>query len=294
MPVYNGEDYLSEAIQSVINQTYSEWKLLLIDDCSTDRSRDIIEQFSGDSRISKLYHANNCGLYGSLVKAVSHINSEWIVILMQDDRLKPGYLEEMFSIVKHYPESKAFWATEDLIDRDGQMLRKGSETSRIEVINPGISPWLSILRRGCIWTISGSLTHRSLFLSDPFRIDLPHCGDYDWLLRTIRREIFVYYEKALTEIRIHEKQASTSNLKSGQDIKEYHSIINNNLCNYSQEISQLKTLHISLQWAKAMSLRMISSFLKGNLYYAAFLGWYTLKFLSLPFTYKRMNNATNT
>lgn len=287
IPIYNGENYLDEAIQSVINQTCDKWKLLLADDQSTDKSRDIIEKCLKDSRISKLYHDRNYGLYGGLAKVVPHVNSEWIVILMQDDRLKPTYLEEMASVITRHPEVKAFWGTEDLINQEGQRLKQGLETSRIEVISPGRSPWISILKRGCIWTISGSLTHKSLLLTTPFKADLPHCGDYDWLLRAIRKETFIYYQQALIELRIHELQASTSNLKLGRDIREYHSILRENLFTNPEAVTRSQVLGISLYRIKGMVIRMLSALSKGSFQHATFLGWYILKLLALPFQYKK-------
>jgi glycosyltransferase involved in cell wall biosynthesis len=293
IPIYNGKAYLDEAVQSIINQTYSRWKLLLVDDKSTDHSRDIIEKYLEDSRIAKIYHDKNHGLYGSLIEVIPYVTSEWIVILMQDDRLKPEYLEELMSVIENHPDSKALWGTEDLIDQNGQILREGMKTSRIEIINPGISPWFNILQRGCVWTISGSFTRRDLFISVPFRSDLPHCGDYDWLLRAVREESFIYYDKALIEIRIHDHQASSTNLRIGQDTKEHYSIVKNNLCLYSNEVSLVKGLYLSFQWIKVISKRIMASSLKGRFNHTALLGLYALKYLSLPFICKRINSTVN-
>lgn len=53
MPAYNAEEYISEAVQSVMAQTYENWELLIIDDCSTDSTANIVKQFSDvDSRIT--------------------------------------------------------------------------------------------------------------------------------------------------------------------------------------------------------------------------------------------------
>jgi glycosyltransferase involved in cell wall biosynthesis len=52
MPVYNGEKYLRQSIESVIQQTYKDWELIIVNDCSTDNSRDIMQSYAdADSRI---------------------------------------------------------------------------------------------------------------------------------------------------------------------------------------------------------------------------------------------------
>ncbi|VEI48624.1 Putative lipooligosaccharide biosynthesis protein [Actinobacillus equuli] len=54
MPVYNAEEYIEEAIKSVLNQTYSNWELILVDDCSTDNSCNVIQKYLLDARIKFL------------------------------------------------------------------------------------------------------------------------------------------------------------------------------------------------------------------------------------------------
>src|SRR5437016_8653923 len=96
LPVYNGTRYLNEAIVSVLRQSYSNWKLLIVDDASVDDPTAIIRQHV-DSRITYVRRDRNVGLYSSLSYSVSSAASDWISILMQDDKLKPNYLQEMIS-----------------------------------------------------------------------------------------------------------------------------------------------------------------------------------------------------
>jgi glycosyltransferase involved in cell wall biosynthesis len=294
IPVYNGEYCLRTAIESVIKQTHCELKLLLVDDCSTDQSRVIIEEYlARDARISRLYHNNNYGLYGSLVKAINHVDSEYIVILMQDDHLKCCYLEEMNKLLNKYPEILAFWGTEDLIDETGEIFRYGLDTARCEVISHGVQSWISVLSRGCIWIISGSLTARSLLLRYPFRVDLPHCGDYEWLLRVIRKYDFVYYERPLSEIRIHKRAASSNNLRTGKDIEEQYAIIHQNLLNYRDDIPWRTLILISFRRAKLIARRVVGQFFRGEFTFSMLFVQYIFMYLYLPLTKFKSSNYTN-
>lgn len=60
MPVYNGEKYLKQSIESVIQQTYKDWELIIVNDCSTDKSRDIMQSYAdADSRIRIVDNGRN-------------------------------------------------------------------------------------------------------------------------------------------------------------------------------------------------------------------------------------------
>ncbi|MFV8806036.1 glycosyltransferase family 2 protein [Aerococcus urinaeequi] len=93
MPVYNAEKYLRQAVESILNQTYKEFDLLVIDDGSTDNSAFIIKEFN-DSRIIYLKNERNLGITKTLNRGLELIESEYIVRMDSDDICKPKRLEE--------------------------------------------------------------------------------------------------------------------------------------------------------------------------------------------------------
>jgi glycosyltransferase involved in cell wall biosynthesis len=220
MPVHDGAVHLVEAIDSLLAQHDTAWRLVAIDDASHDESYRILERYAEDPRITVIRRDRNLGLYGTLAAAVPEVDAEWIAIVMQDDVLKPAYLTEMRRLAATFPDADGFWANEDIIDAAGRVVARGLDTGRTEPIPPGREPWLGALERGCIWTISGSFTRRSALRDVPFRADLPHCGDFDWFLRAVRERRFVYYERTLASLRRHAGQSSTTNLQWGRDLRE--------------------------------------------------------------------------
>jgi len=281
LPVYNGQPFLFEAIDSIRNQTCPLWKCIVVDDASTDGSRPVIQGLA-DSRIRHLFHDVNQGLYGTLAETIPLVDTEWVAIVMQDDRLKPFYLQEMMALTQRFTEVDAFWATEDLIGKDGNSLVKGRDTSRLEAIDPGTSLWADVLRRGCFWTISGSFTRGALFRSLPFSGEYPHCGDFEWLLRAARRAHFLYYERSLTELRVHQRQASAINLLRGRDVQEAYVIIQHNLRTYGGDISRWDILSICLRRAKDIAIKILAALRHGRLSQGLLLMKYFAKFVCLP------------
>ena len=94
IPVYNAESYLDRCIQSVLNQTYINWKLLLIDDGSTDGSLSILRKYEKiDSRISVI-HQQNKGAGAARNLGIDSIKNEgYVVFIDSDDYIEPNYFE---------------------------------------------------------------------------------------------------------------------------------------------------------------------------------------------------------
>lgn len=101
MPLYNTEKYVNEAIESVINQTYQNWELIICDDCSNDNSYFIaLEYSSKDSRIKVIKNSQNMRQAYSRNKAFKKSKGEFIVILDSDDRMKPNRLEKQLEFLQ--------------------------------------------------------------------------------------------------------------------------------------------------------------------------------------------------
>lgn len=85
MPSYNTVEYIGESIESVIAQTYNKWELLIIDDCSTDNTIEVLSKYSGDSRIKFFINRVNLGAAESRNKGLREARGEWIAFLDSDD-----------------------------------------------------------------------------------------------------------------------------------------------------------------------------------------------------------------
>ena len=100
---YNYEKYIKETIHSILNQTYKDWEMIIVDDCSTDNSVDIIKSYN-DDRIKLFVNEKNLGLKETLKRGIKEASSEWIAFLESDDVLAPDYLEKKVEIIKKYPD----------------------------------------------------------------------------------------------------------------------------------------------------------------------------------------------
>lgn len=96
MPNYNGEEYLSETIKSVLAQTYQHWELLFVDDCSLDSSVELVNGFC-DERIRVFSMKENSGAALARNKAIEEAQGRWIAFLDSDDVWLPEKLEKQIA-----------------------------------------------------------------------------------------------------------------------------------------------------------------------------------------------------
>lgn len=121
---YNSENYISETINSVLNQTYQNWELLIVDDCSADNTKSLIEEFQKTEKRIKLFQLNeNSGAAVARNKAIKEAKGTFIAFLDSDDNWLPKKLELQleFMISNNYNLTHTSY---ELIDHQGNSLKK--------------------------------------------------------------------------------------------------------------------------------------------------------------------------
>jgi len=105
MSVYNGEDYLAEAIESVINQTFTDWELIVINDCSNDSTSKILSRYESlDTRVKVHTNEVNLRLPSSLNKALSLAKGKYIARMDADDICLPERLQKQYDYMENNPD----------------------------------------------------------------------------------------------------------------------------------------------------------------------------------------------
>lgn len=103
MPMYNCEQFVAQSIESVQAQTYQNWELLLVDDCSTDRSVEIARQYAdADNRIRLLQNSQNSGAAVSRNYAIREAKGKWIATLDSDDLWMTKKLEKQLVFMEKH------------------------------------------------------------------------------------------------------------------------------------------------------------------------------------------------
>lgn len=203
LPVYNGEKYLSKALDSIINQTYDEWELIVVNDCSTDNSLNIIKDYcKKDQRIKVINNETNKKLPCSLNIGFAHCSGNYFTWTSDDNLMLPKCLETLLDTLKR-TESDLVFSRCETIDETGKV------TGITELYND-----LNELYYNNIVLASflyKKEVHEKLGGYDETRFLVE---DYDFWLRAYKEFKFSFISDPLYQIRFHKENLGTLKLEN--------------------------------------------------------------------------------
>jgi len=119
IPNYNHARFIGDAIQSVLDQTYEDYEIIVVDDGSTDNSREIVEKFG--NKVHYIWQENQ-GLPGARNTGLKAAVGEVVALLDADDQYEPDYLEELVSFLETNPEVDVVYCRARFMDENGKLL----------------------------------------------------------------------------------------------------------------------------------------------------------------------------
>lgn len=192
IPTYNREQTLGRAIQSVLNQTFQDFEIIVVDDGSTDGTRAIVEGFC-DARIRYLRHEQNRGAATARNTGIRAARGAYLAFLDSDDEWLPEKLSEQIALLK---DPSADWG---LSCSGFFLVVHGSEQ---EYIHPRASSWFKRLHWTCDLSPGTTLVVRRECLAEVGPLDeaFPRFEEWDWLLRLSKRYKLAVVKKPLARV----------------------------------------------------------------------------------------------
>ena len=241
IPVYNSENFLRESIESVLNQTYSDIEVIAVDDGSTDKSLDILKEFSDKILvISQL----NQGLGAALQTGTKNISGKWLKWFSPDDILYPNAIESLVSEAKNLPPNTIVYSNWEIIDENDKKLGDFTESNYNELSN---FEYNIRLLDGQQINVNTTLIPESILESGCHfqNLENPIAIDYDFFLRAgiLFNTKFFLVEKQLLKYRIHKNQLSHKNIYGGLS---FLNVVRNNILeklDNSEKIRYMKSWH---------------------------------------------------
>ena len=237
IPAYNRAGFLGTAIKSVLDQSFSNLELIVIDDGSTDQTRQLIKDIK-DKRLKYIKKGHN-GVSAARNRGIQESRGRFICFLDSDDRFKNTKLEIAYRYIQNFPEYMIFH-TEELWYRNGKILNQKNIHAK-----PDGYVFDKSLRLCCIG-MSTAVVKRSLFNEiRTFDENFQACEDYEFWLRVSA----LYPVKLIPEV-LTIKQGGHSDQLS----KKYHSmdtfriqavvkLIKSKILNEKQEDQAIRELH---------------------------------------------------
>lgn len=194
IPTYNHEIYLPGAIHSALAQTYRDVEIIVVDDGSTDETRDVATQFG--EPVQYIYQENR-GLSAARNTGIARATGRYITVLDADDLLEPDYLARMVAILESLPGAAATYCIFQTVDPDNQMLyQKG---------RAGVPPeqLFERLLYGNFIVPPCMMVKREVYdTAGPFDESLTACEDWDMWLRIARNNTVLPLDAALVRYRV--------------------------------------------------------------------------------------------
>lgn len=213
MPVYNGERYLQQAILSILNQTFEEFELLIIDDGSTDGSALIVESFQReDERVKLIKNETNLGLIKTLNKGLDLIKTKYIVRMDCDDVARPHRIQTQIKFMETHP---AVGVCGSWIN-----LQKASEDREYLQAYPTTHDAIKIdMLRHCAVAHPSVTIRKAFFDQHKLRYDeaYPHTEDYELWIRAIDHFEFANIPEVLLDYNSHEENITS--IHEGQQLE---------------------------------------------------------------------------
>jgi len=218
LPVYKRQEFIAEAIDSVFNQTYNNWELLIADNASGEDMHSFLKPYIGLSQVKVIFNSVNLGLFGSLNKTIKTANGQYILILCSDDFLKPLSLETLIVLQSQHQEARLILSSFDLVDEKGEQ-KLSRSNFYYDQFSKDTSLWFPkqlvpiLLQYGSInGNITGMWFSREVFEEvGGFRDDWTHAADWEWVYRVSRTYPVLISRMNIATIRNHDKQLSVDN-----------------------------------------------------------------------------------
>jgi glycosyltransferase involved in cell wall biosynthesis len=262
IPVYNGEKYLKECLNSAISQTYSNIEIIIVEDKSTDNTLHIIQQFAAkDSRIKIFINEINLGLVGNWNHCIELANGEWVKFLFQDDYIAINMIEKMMGHAS--PKNKFIvcnreFIFDDEVSKETRNLYSYSiniDLSKIFKLTEStfLSPkiisqmlpiwrWSNFIGEPTVAFFHKSITNKIGY----FNQALAQICDLEYWLRISTNYGMLYMPESLARFRVHNQSTSTVNRKSKRELVDsiiilyefcygkYFKIFRNNVSQYQK------------------------------------------------------------
>ena len=216
MPSYNAERYIYEAVESILNQDYPNFELVIVDDASTDSTADIIGQFQ-DKRLKFFRNSSNHGIAYTTNKAIGY-SSGWYIALMDDDDISlPQRLSVEVDFLQNHLDIAIVGSSASHINEEGKLINTGGTPH----YNPKyIKAWLLF---HCLDFHNGTaMMRREIFTSLrlSYRDGCHGMQDYFFYIQASKKVSISSIDECLMKYRIHDKNTTNLEMDKNKIIRE--------------------------------------------------------------------------
>lgn len=208
---YNHEAYVGHLIESVLSQSYTNFELIIVDDCSSDRTVEIIRQYQ-DERLILMTSDRNRGQFVATNRGINAAKGEYIATINSDDAFLAGKLEKQVAFLDSHPEIGAVFTLPQIIDEQGREFvdRKNRNTTIFNQPNRSQAEWLRYF-----FDHGNCLCHPSCMIRKHWHDQIglyehrfANMADLDLWVRLCLKTTLHIIPEQLTQFRVHARSGS--------------------------------------------------------------------------------------
>jgi O-antigen biosynthesis protein len=227
MPAYNHENFVGLAIQSVLDQTFQDFELIIVDDGSQDRTVEEILKFS-DHRIKLILHEKNLGGAAAMQTCLEHSTGKYVAVINSDDLFTSNKLERQLVFLETHPVYHAVFSYIELIDETGNTYSDSNHPyfTLFEQKNRNRHKWLNhfFFYGNCLCHPTVLIRRECYDKIGYYNCNLAQLPDFDfWIRFCLKFELFVLPEKLL-KFRILPNEQNVSSENKISNIRTYNEL----------------------------------------------------------------------
>ncbi|RYE58648.1 MAG: glycosyltransferase family 2 protein [Sphingobacteriales bacterium] len=206
IPTYNYAHYIGEAIESALNQTYTNFELIIVDDQSKDNTDEVVSRYLKDTRVKYYKNKVNLGLAANFNEALKYANGEYIKYLLADDLFHPTLLEKMVPVMDQHPGVSLVTSKRDMFGSKN----KSSELPLLYLQDGNTVIYASIKEKAGNWIGEPTtvMFRKSALKIGGFNTTYTCLVDWEMWLRILTVGDCYIIPETLSYFRVHDKQAS--------------------------------------------------------------------------------------
>jgi teichuronic acid biosynthesis glycosyltransferase TuaG len=216
MPVFNGQNYISESIKSVLAQSFANWELLVINDGSTDLTEEIVMSFlKCESRIKYFYKVNE-GQVKATNFGILKSKGDYIAFLDSDDLWKYDKLQKQINLIKQHYDIDFLYTKYDSIDEYGNLLCMNHSYGSVNYYN-------DLLKKCFIGRLTVMVKKSILIRLNLFDDLLHSTDDWDMWIRISKNYKMFFLDEVLASYRIHSQSMSKNSFNQLLNVSKVYS-----------------------------------------------------------------------
>jgi glycosyltransferase involved in cell wall biosynthesis len=251
IPTYNSEYFLPEAIQSVLKQSFTDYELIVIDNCSADNTQELMQNYiNADPRICYLRNSDNKGMVKNWNLCLEKAKGEYIKFLFADDLLaSEDAIKEMVSVLDRNPSVSLVASSRRIIDSSSKEIDTWKYAEN-DIITAGFKVIKQCLlkNKNCIGEPS-SVMFRKCQASRGFDEKYRQLVDQEMWFHLLEQGEFAYLSEPLCAFRVHSQQQTNVNAKSNASLYDMQFLLREYLNKPEINISLLSRKYIQYDFA---------------------------------------------